>query len=890
MSLWTNLSGGLRVLLHRRREEAEMDEELRAYLDASVEQKVRAGMSLADATRAARAEMGSLESVKEGIRGAGWETALEAFWRDLRYAVRVLKSAPVFTAVVVFTLALGIGANTAIFSLIDTILLRSLPVQHPEELVRVTPNSFTNPLWEQVRDRQDAFSGIFAWSSDRFNLSKGGMMRFADGIWVSGDFFRTLGLTPAAGRLFSEDDDRRGCAARAVLSYGFWQSRYGGMPGAIGSTISLEAHSFEIIGVAPARFYGMEVGGRFDVAIPICAAALFDGPRSRLDARSWWWLNVAGRPKPGVGMAQLKARLAAVSPAVYGAVVPQNWDSGSQKNFRRRVLVPKPMARGISVLREPYEQPLRILMAVVALVLLIACANIAGLMMARAAARGREMAMRRALGASRMRLIRQLMTECVLLSFAGAALGILLARWGNTILMHYLSTVNSQVFLDFSPDSRVLAFTAGIAVLTGLLFGIAPALRGTRGPLTAAIKETYASNHGVRGRFRLWIVASQVALSLVLLVTAGLLLRSFWNLASLDIGFDRRHVLLANVGLATTGIPAAQYRATYDRIEAALRLLPGVESAAQSVRTPLSNFEWNTFVVSDAPHPPTGDDSLVWFDWVSPTYFGTLRTPLLAGRGFNAGDTAGSPAVAVINQTMARKFFAGVNPVGRTFRVAGEARRLEPPVEVVGIVKDAKYSSIREDTYATIFGPVSQCPPAQFANFEIRTAVSQAGMTDAIQKTIGAINPSIPIEIHTLAAQVDDSMTRERLLASLAAFFGLLALILAMVGLYGTLSYLVTQRRVEFGIRMALGAPARSILGLVMREVAVVLAAGAAAGLGVSLAATRVLQSLLFGLRARDAATFATSAALLAAVAATAGYLAARRAAQVDPAVALRHE
>jgi putative ABC transport system permease protein len=887
MSIWTNLSGGLRALFRKRESEREMDEELGAWLDTATAEKVRSGMTPEEARRSALVEMGSMEFVKDEIRGAGWENAVEAFGRDIRFSVRVLSKAPLFTAVVVVTLALGIGANTAIFSLIDAILLRSLPVHNPQELVEVSHTSFTNPLWEQVRGHQDVLSGVFAWSADQFNLSRSGMVRSANGLWVSGDFFRTLGVNPTAGRLLSTSDDQRGCAGRAVLSYPFWQQQYGGTDSAIGSTIALNGHSFEIIGVAPGGFSGIDVGYKFDVAIPICAAAAFDGPRSRLDARSWWWLTVAGRMKPGIGLSQVKARFRELSPAIFGAVVPLNWDTESQKKFRNRVLVPVTVAKGLSGLRNQYEEPLHVLMAVVALVLLIASANIASLVMARAAARGREMAMRLALGASRLRLARQLMTECVLLSLAGAFFGMGFARWGNTLMLHYLSTVRNTVFLDFSPDVRVLGFTTAIAVSTGLLFGVAPAFFGTRASLTSAIKETHASDRGVRGRFRLWMVGAQVALSLVLLVTAGLLLRSFRNLATLDLGFDRSQVLLVHVTLPKGHAPSD---APYGEIETRLRTLPGAVNAARSWNTPLSNMEWNTNIVSDVPHPPQGDDALVYFNMVGNTYFDTMRMRLLAGRDFNIGDTASSAAVAVINETLARRFFPGLNPVGRTFRVEGEARKLEPPVEVVGVVKDSKYESVREDTFATVFRPVSQMPEGQAANYEIRTPLSQGSMAGAIQKAVAGVNPAASLEIHTLSAQVDDSMTRERLLATLAAFFGALALLLAMIGLYGMLSYLVTQRRMEFGIRMALGAPSRSILVLVMREVVALLLGGIAAGTCLALAATRMLGSLLFGLQPRDSATLALSAGLLAAVSLLASYLAARRAARLDPISALRHD
>jgi predicted permease len=891
MPIWSKFFGGLRALLRRREVEQDMDEELRAFLQASAERKIQSGMSATEAHRAARIEMGSLESVKEEIRGAGWETAVEALWTDVRYSVRILAKAPPFTCVVVLTMALGIGANTAIFSLMDSLLLKSLPVEKPEELMGVSEYSLTNPLWEQIRDRQDVFSGVFAWGSEQFNLAKGGMTQEADGFWVSGDLFRTLGLRPAIGRLLSASDDRRGCAALAVLSYGFWRSHYGAAGSAIGSTISLDGHPFEVIGVAPAGFYGMTVGRKFDIAVPICAVEVFDGPQSRLDKRHSWWLYVAGRTKTGIGMARLKSRLAALSPAIHESALPGDWDAVSQDIFRKRVLIPVPLATGFSDLRKDYEEPLRVLMAVVGLVLLIACANIASLLMARAAARGKEMAMRQALGASRLRLIRQLIVESVLLSFAGAALGLLFARWGDTLLLDYLSGVHRQVFMDFSLDARVLMFTAGAATITGLLFGATPALRATRASLTSTIKENHATAGGPRTRIRLWIVASQVALSLVLLVTAGLLLRSFRNLATADIGFDPDHVLLVNLNLFTAKIPPSKYTATYDRIGAQLRALPGVVSAARSMLTPLGNSEWNTSIHSDTPHLVVGDGNLVYFNFVDPYYFATLRTPLLAGRNFDSSDAANSPPVAVINQTLAREFFPGVNPVGHTFRPEGAARKLDPPVQIIGVAKDAKYESVREETFPTVFRPLPQTPlndPAD--SFDVRIALPQTAMRNAIENAVAGVNREIPIEIHTLKAQVDESITRERVLAALSAFFGGLALLLATIGLYGTLSYLVAQRRIEFGIRMALGATSRSILKLVMRDVSTLLIGGIVTGIGLSLATTRLLSALLFGIEARDPATLAASGALIAAVSLVAGLLAARRATRIEPLAALRQE
>jgi putative ABC transport system permease protein len=889
MSIWKKFTSGLTALVHKRETEQDMDDELRVFLDAAAEQKICAGMSEAEARRAARLEMGSIESVKDETRGAGWETAIETLWADIRYSIRILRKSPLFTTVVVLTLALGIGANTAIFSIFDSLILKTLPVEKPEELVQIDA-SFTNPLWEQIRDRQDVFAGAFAWGSEDFNLSTGGLVRNADGFWVSGDFFRTLGLRPAAGRLLTANDDHRGCSGLAVLSYNFWQSGYGGAASAVGSDISLNSHSFEVIGVAPRGFYGITVGAKFDVAVPICAAALLDGPRSRLDRRSSWWLRAAGRVQPGIGLAQLRARLAALSPAIYGSAVPQNWDAALQDNFRKRVLRPVPMSTGVSALRKVYGEPLRILMAVVVLVLLIACGNIASLLSARSAARGKEMAMRQALGASRLRLIRQLIVECLLLSLAGGTLGLLFARWGDTALLYYLSSRREQVFFDFALDVRVLGFTALVATLTGLLFGAAPALRCTRTSLAGAMKTNHAAAGGPRSKLRLWLVSSQVALSLLLLVAAGLLLRTFHNLATADIGFEPDHVVVVNVNLSITKIPESRFGATYDHIATALQAQPWAASIGRSWQTPLGGSTWNTNIHSDTPNAPAGDDALAYFNQVDPGYFGTMWTPLVAGRNFNSGDSAHAPPVAVVNQTLARKFFPGVSPIGRTYRAEGGGGKLEPPVLVVGVVKDAKYESVREETLPTVFLPLAQAPAPGTENFELRTTLPQAAAANAIQSAIAGVNGALPIEIHMLAEQVAASMTRERVLALLSAFFGGLALLLAMIGLYGTLSYLVTQRRAEFGIRVALGATSKSILRLAMLDALALLSVGIAAGVGLSLATTRFLGALLFGIQPHDFATLAIGTTLITTVSVAASLLAARRATKVDPMIALRED
>ena len=904
MTLFSQLRSWLHSTFRRSRLERDMDAELRFHLETYAHDLIRNGVPRGEALRRARIEFGGLERTKEECRDARGITFLESHLQDIRYALRTLRNSPVFTVIAIFTLALGIGANTAIFSLIDTVVLRMLPVRNPQELVQLSHLDparggqgdlyFTNAIWEQVRDHQDdLFSSALAWSTDRFDLAQGGAVQNANGIFVSGDFFNALGVRPAAGRLLTVSDDQSGCPALAVISYGFWQDHFAGSPNLLGSTLSLNHHPFQIIGVSSPGFYGLDIGTKFDVAIPICSAPVFDGQHSRIEARSWWWLSIMGRLKPGITPQQLKPRLAVFSPTVFAAAVPDDWDPEDQKKFRNWSLLSTPAATGKSDLRTQFDEPLNILMAVVGLVLLIACANIASLMFARAISRSKEIAVRKALGASRLRLIRQLLTECLLLSSAGALFGFLFARWGTALLVRYLSTAGNNVFLDLSIDARILAFTAAIAVFTGILFGVLPAFRSTRISLTSAMKGSQAEHkdRGLRFRLGKWIVASQVALSLVLLVVAGLFLHSMLKLATLDIGFDRSNILLVNSDLKLTTVRPEQYLAVHDEIETRLRTLPGVVSVGRSVRTPVSNFEWDQHILVDSPDAPKGDDAATYLNFVSPGYFPTLRTPLLEGRNFTATDAKTSAPVAIVNETFARRFFPGTSAVGKYIRRDWGLRKTTPPVQIVGVVKDSKYESLREKPISQAFFPADQIlDNEEYANFEIRTDQRPSALISLVEDSVAHVNKSIPLDFSSLSQQVDDSLLQERLLATLSAFFGALALLLAMIGLYGALSYLVTQRRTEFGIRLALGAPPVSILRLVLRDVVIVLVAGSAAGICISLATIGLLQKLLFGLTPHDPLTMLSSVAILAAVALVASYLPALRAMRTDPMQALRYE
>jgi predicted permease len=881
----------------------DLDQDIRDYIERETQDNIERGLPPEEARYAALRKFGNVTRVKEQtweVWGFVW---LEQLRQDVCYGLRQLRRSPGFTAVAVLTLALGIGANTAIFALMDAVMLRMLPVEKPGELFQVQigsaeggggESSFSNPLWEQLRDHQDVFSHAFAWSGiNKFDLAEGGTARAVNGIWVSGGFFSALGLHPSAGRLIADSDDRRGCPAVAVLSYGFWQDHYGGAMSAIGSTLSLRSRPFEVIGVTPPGFFGMEVGGKFDVAAPICAIAIFGDKLFRLDNDGWRWLNVGGRINPKMSRAQLTTQLRVLSTRLF---VPPKVSAEERQAFVAINLRIVPAATGISGLRGQFSQPLQILMAVVGIVLLIACANLRSLTLARATARHKEIAVRQALGASRTRLVRQLLTECVLLSSSGALLGILFAHWSAALLVHVISASRNPIFLDLSLDSRILGFVLGIAVLTALLFGLLPALRSTRVSLSMAMKGSQSTEAGFSLGFRgrKWIVGSQVALSFVLLTAAGLLVRSFVKLATLDIGFDRNNVLLVGADLKTANVPPERQLPTYEEIESRLKALPGVLSVGRSDVTPISgDLMFNNSIGTEWSKQPTSlkgitDPALVYFNCISPGYLPTLRMRLLAGRNFTSADTGRSHAVAIVNQTFARRFFPSLNPIGRAYMEGLPAR----PVEVVGLIEDSKYYSLREEARSTVFLPLNQAPElvGHGGTFELRTAMPLSALVAPVRAAVAGVSSAIPIEFHTLAEQVNDSLVQERLLALLSGFFGALALLLAMIGLYGTFNYLVTHRQTEFGIRMALGGMPGSILGLVMRDLIAVLAGGLAAGILISLAATRVLQQLLFGLGPRDTTTMLLAAGVLTAVALMAGYLPARRATKVDPIVALRYE
>jgi len=830
---------------------------------------------------------------------------VETLLQDVRYGLRLLRLNPGFTLVAVLSLALGIGANTAIFQLLDAVRLRTLPVKNPQELaiVRIADrnwssgrhegryNDITNAMWEQIRDHQEGFSSIFVWAVSDFNLAVGGEARYAQGIYVSGDFFNVLEVQPLLGRLLTAQDDRRGCGMPgAVLSYAFWQREYGGQASAVGGNISLEGHSFPIVGVTPPGFFGVEIGRTFDVAVPLCSEKTIRGEESLLDLRHGWWLASMGRLKPSWTVQRATAQLTAISPSILEATVPPIYRPESIKHYMDYRFAAFPADNGFSHLRIDYQNPLLILLGIAALVLLIACANLANLMLARASAREREVGVRLAMGASRSRLLRQMFVESLLLAGIGAALGAGLAQILSRFLVAFLSTEGSPLFMDLRGDWRVLTFTAALAVLTCLIFGLTPALRVTRVTPATVLKAAGRGMTSRRERFglRRVLVVSQVALSLVLVVGALLFVRTLRNLTTLDPGFRSDGMIVADINITRLNIPTEQRQQFKRELLAHVRAVPGVTDAADVGIVPISGNSWNGDVYI------AGDENrkfIPWFNRVSPGYFTTMHTAFLAGRDFDSHDTSTSPKVAIVNESFARKFLNGANPVGMTFRPGADAGKTAKLVEIVGYVKDSKYSQLREEPVPLVFLAMAQDDrPDNFPEFLIHAALPPSSVLPAIKAAILQSGSAIDLQFRMLPSQIRESLLRERLMATLSGFFGLLAVLLATIGLYGVISYTVARRTNEIGIRVALGAQRSHVIGMILREAGIVLAAGVVVGALLSLAAARAATSFLYGLKPHDPVTLVIAVVAIGAVAALASLLPAQRAAGLDPMVALREE
>ena len=916
--------------------EAAIVEEMAQHLEQGFEELLAHGATEAHAEQAVLKELDEGKRLEKNLlrvekpvwqepalsEKPGFRNSLLRLANDFRYALRTIRLNPGISFVVILSLALGIGANTAIFQLLDAVRMRTLPVKDPQQLVdlrvgnmktrrgsgRGSYPNFSNPVWEQIRDRQQAFSGMAAWNSVGVNLATGGLAHNARAMYVNGDFFNTLGVPPVAGRVFNAADDTHGCGLPgAVISYAFWQKQFGGQASAIGGKLTVEGHPVEILGVTGPEFTGVEVGRGFDLAVPLCSEPLIAGDDSMFNRRDGWWLAVIGRLKPGWDRARATAQLEAISPAIFAATLPAGYQPELAKHYLSWKLKTNPAGSGLSRLRGQYEEPLWILLAISGTVLLIACANLANLMLARASAREREVAVRLALGASRWRLAQQFMMESILLAVMGAAAGMLLAQGLTRGLISFFSTQFSQVVLNLGTDWRVLSFTAALAVLTCLFFGLMPALRATATPPILAMKTGGRGVSSGRERFglRRILVVTQVAMSMVLLVSAFLFVRSFSKLITLDAGFRQDGVLVAYLDFSQLKLPKERRTRFKQELVERMQALPGVDAAAFAEVVPVSGNRWN----EDVHYDDHGQDVhvVVNFNAISADYFKAMGTPLVKGRNVGPQDTLASQRVAVVNESFVKKVLMGAStpsrttpahagdpgaePLGKIFHVDMGSDKPADAYQIVGVVKDTKYEDLQTD-----FGPIAYLPftlnpnPDSSAQIVIHSDLALDSLMASVERAAVQASPSIVLQFSGLKTQIRDTLLRERIMASLSGFFGFLAAILATVGLYGVISYMVLRRRNEIGIRMALGADRGRVLRLVLREAATLLAIGVGTGTAISLAATRAAAALLYGLKPYDPLTLAVAAASLMLVAAGATCLPAFRATQIHPTEALREE
>jgi predicted permease len=881
MSRFHRLLGSLR----KDKLEDQLDEELKFHIEMRTREFIAAGMTPEEARHQAARLFGNQLLLKERTRDMdtiGW---IDTVWQDLRYAFRTLRKSPAFTTVAVLSLALGIGANTAIFSLIDALLFRWLPVRDPRQLVELMIlqngtriDSFSYPVVRALADRKDIFSGLCGFSGATFNSGLLEAVERTSGAWVSGECYEMLGIRPVIGRLLMPDDDQPSAVPVAVITEDAWQRKFGRDPQIIGRTIPIEGVPVTIVGVSPAGFTGLNVGQVADITIPLTAnTQLFPEMTGRLTPGAEW-LRILARPRLGVSMAQTKAHLAVVWPQLANVAVTPRMDLARRKALLSSALDVIPGATGWTNLRNQFRRPLQVLMALVGMVLLIACANVANLLLARAKARQQEIAVRLAIGASQRRLIRQMLTESVLLACLGGAVAMVFAWFASRLLVQLLSTWRGAIILDLTPDWRVFGFTAALAMGTGIVFGLAPALRATAASWSPALK----SAKGTRKHLASVLVAAQVAISFVLLIGAGLFVRTLENLDRLEPGFRHDGVLLIEGDLhrAVNDARTPFYRDMLQDIEH----VPGVVSASLAANTPLSGGWWTDDVaINGQPWPGEG----AHFNSVSPHFFETLSTPLLAGRDFNDRDDATGPAVAIVNEAFVQRYFPDHHAIGQRVSVA----EMHDPVgmEIVGVVKNAISQSLRDAPPPAVYLPLYQ-RQTEFPTFVVRGSGSLTQVASSLRRKLQPRLLGTAIQVHTLTAQVEAALVQERLMATLAATFGALAVILPAIGLYGLLAYTVARRTSEIGVRMALGANRAGVMWLVIQDAVRILALGVVAGLPVAWAASRLMSAMLFGLTATDPATILAAAAILIAAGLLAGYLPARRASRVDPMVALRYE
>jgi predicted permease len=884
-SLWRNL-------VHRRTVERELDEELRGTFEALTEEHRRQGMTAEAARRVATLQLGHVTSIKEQVRDVKAGAFLEGWIQDVRYALRLLRRGPLFAAFAIGSLALGIGATGAIFSLFDGIALRKLDVPESDRLVVASfgkPGGRFNyslpyPQFEAIRQRSTTLDAV-CWLSPfgRVSVTVGGEPQPADGVLVSGDYYRTLRLAPALGRLLDAADDRP-VQTVAVLNYAYWQRRFGGRADVIGSTIALNQVAFTIVGVEPPGFSGTEVGRPYDVSIPVQASPALNEGRQPLSGAFTTWLYVLARLKPGVTLEAAEQE----SKTIFAQVSLDAAKTASDQQLaRENQLRLEPGARGVvSGLRNGYERWLRVLLMLLGAVLLLASLNVATLLLSRSDARQREIATRLAVGAGRWRIVRQFLTESLVMATCAGALGVALAVWGSRALIRIAVPAAERIPLDLGPGWRLILFMLAVSAATCLLFGLAPALRATSPRRFIGVRQIGGGRQ--RRLLDRTLVAAQVALSLILLVAAGLFLRTLGNLWAQEPGYDRHNVLMFSVDPRLAGRTGDDIPRIYRLVLDELRSVAGAQAVTMSAVRPVSeDYYFVSSFREIGGKVLTAEQRIrVAFNHVAPGYFAALGIPLVAGRDFDERDAPGAPNVVIISERLARHFEG--NPIGQRLG-SGTATRV-----VVGVARDTRYASVKDAPREVVYYPFFQIAPANIfytPTVEIRYAGSAAGLTQAIRTAVTRVDQGLtPFRVTTLERQTEDSFARERLLALLTSYFGGFAVLLACIGLYGLMSYGVTQRTAEMGLRMALGAPPSAVRWLVVRESAWTVIGGAAIGLAGVFGVVRLVQSQLFGVQPHDPAALAGATALLLTMAFAAAYLPARRASRIDPLTALRHE
>ena len=885
MKLLHRLASVFDWILRRDRAEARLDDEMQALVEIAAAEKMRDGMSADEARRQARIELGGVEQLKEEVRAGRHGHLLDEVGRDVRYAGRMFVRHPGFTAVVVITLALGIGANTAIFSLIDALMLRSLPVPHPEELLLVNlrergqenvsgGETFSYAILRALDEQRDVFSGVAGFTNMGLDVASGGTVTRMPGALVTGSFYDTLGVTPAAGRLLSKTDDVNGAPLVAVISDAFWARQFARSPAALGQTIQANGVSIAIVGVTPHGFSGAHVGAAPDLTMAASTLPRLRPSMAAMMGPGNFWLRALARPRSGLSGSAAAARLNAIWPALSDSVIAPHWPAWQRDAMAKSTFVLESGATGWTGLREQYQRPLYVLMAAVALVLLIACANIASLWLARASARRREIAVRLAIGAGRRRIVRQLLVESTMLSAAGAAVGIGLAWLGSRFLVDLISDGSSDLVFDLAPNWRVLGFAASVAIATGMMFGLAP-LRHTSEDAVGGLRQDQRTTTR-RSRLQPVLVTAQIALSLVLLAGAGLFVRTFTNLRHVDSGFVPGGVFVVSLPRDTS--PSAE------ELAEVVRAVPGVTIATVTTHTPLDNAAWTEPIVpAGTPIPERDNARMVAVD---PRFFETMQIPMAAGRAFTEADSRAP--VVVINERYAAREFKGENPVGRHLVTKFKDNVLD--LEIIGVARNTIFSGLRRGATATVYLPFARFGDVVEPTLAFRVNGEGGRVAGAVHTALQQKLPSTLISVRAIDAQVSGSIVRERMMATLAGAFGVLALALASIGLYGLLAYNVAQRSREIGIRMALGSRVSQVVGLVLVKGGWLVLMGLVLGLPAAWIASRSVQSMLFGVTPTDPLVIGGAIGVLVLSALLAAWLPARRAARVDPLVALRSE